>query len=108
MLEIKSSNYVNGKGVFTDSAIPSGELIGIWASTKQIGRLLFQDGMSEPWYESQVLGRYVNHSDSPNTEVRINGDSLFLYSTGIEANCEITVDYSNSENLIGYKANINF
>lgn len=27
---------------------------------------------------------------------------------GIEANCEITVDYSNSENLIGYKANINF
>ena len=44
----------------------------------------------------------------PNTEVRLNGDSLFLYSTGIEANCEITVDYSNSENLIGYKANINF
>lgn len=58
--------------------------------------------------ESQVLGRYANHSDSPNTEVRLNGDSLFLYSTGIEANCEITVDYSNSENLIGYKANTSF
>ena len=64
--------------------------------------------MSEPWYESQVLGRYANHSDSPNTEFRLNGDSLFLYSTGIEANCEITVDYSNCENLLGYKANINF
>ena len=108
MLEIKQSQLCKGRGVFSDTPLPQGEVVGIWASKSMIGRKLFQKSMKEPWYESQVLGRYTNHSLTPNTEVFLENDNLFLRSKGIKINEEITVNYTILEKLIGYKPNTEF
>lgn len=108
MLEIKQSQLCKGRGVFSDTPLPQGEVVGIWASKSMIGRKLFQKSMKEPWYESQVLGRYTNHSLTSNTEVFLENNNLSLRSKGIKINEEITVDYTVLKDLIGYKANTNF
>lgn len=108
MLEIKQSQLCESNGVFSNTPLPQGEVVGIWASKSTVGRKLFQKSMKEPWYESQVLGRYTNHSLTPNTEVFLENDNLFLRSKGIEINEEITVDYKVLEKLTGYKPNLNF
>lgn len=108
MLEIKKSQLCESNGVYSDIFLQEGEIIGIWASKFPIGRKLIQESMVEPWYESVVLGRYTNHSLTPNTFPKIEGDKIFLYSRGIEPGEEITADYTTLNELIGYSANVNF
>ena len=108
MLEIKQSQLCESNGVFSNTPLPQGEVVGIWASKSIIGKKLFQEGMKEPWYESQVLGRYANHSLTPNTEVFLENDNLFLRSKGIKIDEEITVDYTVLKDLIGYEPNLDF
>lgn len=108
MLEIKQSQLCESNGVFSDTPLPEGEVVGIWASKSTVGRKLFQKSMKEPWYESQVLGRYANHSLTPNTEVFLENDNLFLRSKGIKIDEEITVDYTVLKDLIGYEPNLDF
>lgn len=107
-IEIKDSLYAKGKGTFTVESINKGDVVGVWVSKSPIGRKLIQETMVEPWYESAVLGRYTNHSLTPNTFPKIEGDKIFLYSRGIEPGEEITADYTTLNELIGYSANVNF
>lgn len=108
MLEIKQSQLCESNGVFSDTHLPEGEVVGIWASKSAVGIKLFQEGMKEPWYESQVLGRYVNHSLTPNTVVFLENDNLLLRSKNITVGEEITVDYTVLKDLIGYEPNLDF
>lgn len=108
MLVIKQSSQYESQGVFTDIPIKEGELIGIWVSKQPIGRRLYQEGMKETWYESQVLGRYVNHSETPNTLIQLQEDALVLYSKGISKEEEIIANYLELQKLIGYVPIVNF
>ena len=107
MIEIRESD-INGKGVFATEDIPSGAEIGIWCCTEKRNtvRVLYNEGMSCAWYETAILGRYCNHSNTPNTEMLISENSISLLSKGIMANEEILVDYKWCEMITGYKVDL--
>lgn len=57
------------------------ETIGIWVIDKPMSnksRYLFQKQMSKAWWETDDLGRYCNHSLTPNTIVVFEENQLVL------------------------------
>ena len=89
-----------GKGLVTVDTIFPGTSIGIYLSKNLTpiveGRVLY-DG----WIESSPIGRYVNHSNTPNCNVSLNGKDIFLISNNvIDYNEEITVNYLEVAQLI--------
>ena len=89
-----------GKGLVTEDTIFPGYPIGIYLSKNLTpiveGRVLY-DG----WIESTPIGRYVNHSNSPNCNVSLNGKDIYLISNNvIDYNEEITVNYLEVAQLI--------
>jgi SET domain-containing protein len=103
MIEIKESQ-INGNGVFSTEDIPSGTEIGIWCSTdiSKGVRTLYNEGMSCNWYETAILGRYCNHSLTPNTSVLANENELILVSNGINKDEEIIANYNWATEHTGY------
>ena len=103
MIEIKEST-IHGKGVFATEDITSGTEIGIWCCTdkKNTVRILYNKGMSCVWYETAMLGRYCNHSLTPNTSVIANEKELILISNGISKDEEILVNYNWVTEHIGF------
>ena len=103
MLELRESQ-INGKGVFATEDIPVGTEIGVWCCTdkKNAVRVLYNEGMSCNWYETAMLGRYCNHSLTPNTSVLANENELILISNGISKDEEILTDYNWSTEHIGF------
>ena len=68
-----------GKGVVTLDTIFPGNVVGLYLS-KDLepiteGRVLY-DG----WIESNPIGRYVNHNNSPNCNVSLDGNNISLVS----------------------------
>jgi hypothetical protein len=103
MFELRESD-VNGTGVFATQDIPSGTELGIWCC-KDVSkgvRYLFNEGMECKWYETAILGRYCNHSSTPNTSVTKNNDELILISNGILNGEEILTNYNWATEHIGY------
>lgn len=75
--KVKASS-INGLGVFTIRDMDDNEAIG-WARLQ---------GKRTP------LGRYLNHSDTPNAKMLNHNGHLRVYLLGpLKANREITVDY---------------
>lgn len=101
MLIVKLSQ-IHGFGVFTEKQIRNGEQIGIWVSKNPPGRILYHNGMTNAWFESLLLGRFANHSETANTTPILEENEVILYSNGIEEGDEITVDYLTLSNLIKY------
>jgi hypothetical protein len=103
MFELRQSD-INGTGVFATQDIPSGTELGIWCC-KDISkgvRYLYNEGMECKWYETAILGRYCNNSDSPNTSLIVNEDSLILVSSEILSGEEILAKYTWVTEHIGY------
>jgi len=72
---------IHGKGLFSDRYIYAGEYIGV---------------ASKAGIRSE-LGRYVNHSDNPNTRMEFNDGVMTVYAiTDIEIDTEFTVDYGDN------------
>lgn len=105
--------------------IPVGECIGIWITTYRTlgGRLLYnKETMVDKWYETIDLGRYCNHSNTPNTYTKkdmgffhdipanksVLQNVVWLYSNGVSAGEEIFCDYKECERIIKFPVNINF
>lgn len=89
-----------GKGLVTEDTIFPGSTIGLYLSKNLTpiveGRVLY-DG----WIESTPIGRYVNHSSSPNCNVSLNGNDIYLISNNvIDFNEELTVNYLEVAQLI--------
>ena len=103
MIEIKEST-IHGKGVFATQDIPLNTEIGIWCCTdiSKGVRVLYNGGMSSSWYETAMLGRYCNHSLTPNTSVIANEKELILISNGISKDEEILVNYNWVTEHIGF------
>lgn len=103
MIELRESQ-INGIGVFATQDIPLGTEIGIWCCTdiSKGVRTLYNEGMSCKWYETAMLGRYCNHSLTPNTSVLANKNELILVSNGIAKDEEIVANYNWATEHIGF------
>lgn len=76
-IEIKESN-IEGKGCFTKAMIKKGHDVGV----ARIG------------LNRTILGRYVNHSFSPNTTCEVKNNSIyFIAINDIDKDEEISIDY---------------
>lgn len=108
MFELRQSE-INGNGVFCTQDIPLGTEIGIWCCTdiSKGVRTLYNEGMSCNWYETEILGRYCNHSLTANTSLVINEDELILVSNGISKDEEILTDYNWVTEHIGFIVDTN-
>ncbi|AWK04724.1 hypothetical protein HYN56_11015 [Flavobacterium crocinum] len=102
----------NNIKITANSNIESDEYIGIWVTdkpTSKNSRYLFQKQMSKSWWETDDLGRYCNHSNSPNTNITYQAEKLELKAIRqITKHEEILVDYRKLKELIGFIPNLNF
>ncbi len=94
---IKKESGIDQIGVFVEKDYSPGETIGIYV-TSDINselrcRYLSDVNMDKTWYETKILGRWVNHSETPNTTVVMNPNEIILKSKGISKDEEITVNY---------------
>lgn len=101
--ESNSFDVVNtlkkGYSLISKKNIKKGDKVGTLLSTtpSKNGREV-QEGL----YETNVIGRYINHSSKPNTEARKDGKEVVLYSIkDINEGDEILVDYSTIEKMLG-------
>lgn len=94
------------------SDIDRDELIGIWVThkpTSKDSRYLLQKQMSKSWWETDDLGRYCNHSNTPNTYVSYHSDKLELKAIReIKEQEELLVDYRKLTEIIGFIPDLNF
>ncbi|WP_347049434.1 SET domain-containing protein [Flavobacterium olei] len=109
--KINREDLTNIKITAIEDILPN-ESIGIWVSTIPMGnksRYLFQCNMPKKWYETDDLGRYCNHSPTPNTVVDKIHDNLELTARiTILSGMEIFVDYKQITEHTGYIPDINF
>ena len=86
--------------------IAENEIIGVWVTDKPLSkksRYLFQPHMTKKWWETDDLGRFCNHSLTPNTTVIPYPDRLLLKaSRQIQNNEEIVVDYREITRFTDY------
>jgi len=83
-LKIKDSK-IQGKGVFIDKGIDKGVVIGLSHTNEQ---------------PSTDLGRYHNHSETPNSEnIKIGSDRFIVSLKPLKKGEEITVDYRKQPEL---------
>ena len=94
LLTIQDST-IQGKGLFTESDIPKGEIICL------IGDRLKKD-RTDNWITN--WGHSINHNSYPNTEVIHKGDKYFIKSTrDIKSGEEITTDYNGIPSIFNKK-----
>jgi SET domain-containing protein len=104
--ESNSFDVVNtlkkGYSLISKKNIKKGDKVGVVLSTtpSKKGRDI-HDG----WYETDMIGRYINHSGKPNTKLKKNGKEVLLYATqDINGGDEVTVHYGDVEKLLGAKS----
>lgn len=94
---------LKGYSLFTKKNIDEGRRIGklLTKEAGEIGRKI-----NEELYETDLIGRYINHSYDPNSKVEIIDGEFYLNSIkSISEGDEITVDYSEVEDLLGVNRN---
>lgn len=80
-----AESSIHGVGIFASKEIPAGYDFGI----THIADKRFPDG-----YIRTVMGSYVNHSFTPNTQMYEEADTIRMKTIAhIGVNDEITVDY---------------
>ena len=93
--------------------ISKGDLIGDWITYMPVSkccRFLTQRSMGHNvWWETPDIGRYANHSYTPNTDVVFDSERLTLFANiEIKIGDEIMVNYRETERYIGYITNLDF
>lgn len=109
--KINKEDLTNIKITATQDILPN-ESIGIWVIDKPMSansRYLFQNHMPKKWWETDDLGRYCNHSLTPNSIVCLHNDKVELKAkTLIQNGTEILIDYRAITECIGYIPDLNF
>lgn len=101
---LRVGKSATGFGIFAGEDIPSGKfLLEYWGEVVKTekadeigGRYLFdlENGKTILGGTRKNIARYCNHSCKPNTEVRVKGSRVYLYSIKrIKAGDEVTWDY---------------
>ena len=95
LLTIQDST-IQGKGLFTESDIPKGQIICL------IGDRSIREKNSDNWITK--FGHSINHNSYPNTEVIHKGDKYYLKSIeDIKSGEEITTDYEEIPSVFNKK-----
>jgi len=90
-----------GKGVIVQTNFKKGDKIGklISKTPNKIGRKLKRTA-----HETDVLGRYSNHSSNPNTKYDMrDGEVYLIASRDIDKGEELLINYKKLENLLGMR-----
>ncbi len=114
LLRVRKSS--SGLGLFAEEEIPKGRFVIEYHGTlmsdekaqKIGGRYLFEleNGNTIVGTMRSNTARYANHSCKGNTEVRIKGNRVFLFSTKkITSGDEITFDYGQEYHDVYIKPN---
>ena len=95
-----------GIGIITSEVIKKDECIGTYLenppSTSEIVRHIYNG-----WFETPLLGRYVNHNINPNCKLTKTDNSLKLISKcNILENQEITINYFDVIDLLKIPSDI--
>jgi len=92
---------IKGYSLFSKKNLQEGQRVGKLLTKKsgEIGRKL-----NEEFYETDMIGRYINHSFRPNTLAKLHEGEYYLFATQkINQGDEITVDYSTIEEMLGFE-----
>ncbi len=102
MYEVSDSDLGTKKGIIATQDIPLGSDIGVWVTNdpSKAYRYLVRG----KWWETAELGRYCNHSDSPNTDYKVENGELVIVSKGIQKGDEILVSYWWCKKETGFKS----
>ena len=88
-----------GMSLFSKNDISKGDTVG-----KLLSKTPSKNGreVQEDLYETNIIGRYINHSSKPNTKPKMKGGEVFLVCTkNIKEGDEVTLDYSEVEKMLG-------
>ena len=91
-----------GMSLFSNKDVKKGEEVGkLLSKTKTLnGRPIWQ--IEEKLWETDVIGRYINHSSKPNTKAIVRDGEVFLIAVrDINKDEEITINYSSIEKMLG-------
>jgi len=91
-----------GMSLFSNKDVKKGEEVGkLLSKTKTLnGRPIWQ--IEEKLWETDVIGRYINHSSKPNTKASVRDGEVFLTAVrDINKDEEITINYSSIEKMLG-------
>ena len=90
-----------GYSLFSKKEINKNEEIGKLISKTQKNN---ERELSKGFFETNIIGRYINHSNNPNTKAKSKNDEYFLVSIKhIKKDQEITIDYGLIEKILGVK-----
>ena len=95
-----------GKGVIVQTNFKKGDEIGklISKTPNKIGRKIKRTS-----HETDVLGRYSNHSSNPNTKYDMrDGEVYLIASKDIDKGEELLINYKKLENLLGVRPGLFF
>jgi hypothetical protein len=95
-----------GKGVIVQTNFKKGDEIGklISKTPNKIGRKIKRTS-----HETDVLGRYSNHSSNPNTKYDMrDGEVYLIASRDIDEGEELLINYKKLENLLGMRPGLFF
>jgi SET domain-containing protein len=90
-----------GKGVIVQTNFKKGDEIGklISKTPNKIGRKIKRTA-----HETDVLGRYSNHSSNPNTKYDMrDGEVYLIASRDIDKGEELLINYKKLENMLGMR-----
>lgn len=89
-----------GIGVISTILIPKNSVVGNYFENPPTHSKLVSH-IYNGWFETPILGRYLNHSEIPNCDVSLKSDRLELISNkDILPNQEITVNYFDVANIL--------
>ena len=90
-----------GKGIIVQTNFKKGDEIGklISKTPNKIGRKIKRTA-----HETDVLGRYSNHSSNPNTKYNMrDGEVYLIASRDIDKGEELLINYKKLENMLGMR-----
>ena len=90
----KAESDVHGYGLFSDTPIYKGELVGKFSILPAVYNTKFSIWFDDDHFRATNILKYSNHSSNPNAEV--NGDTLELIAiSDIPAHSEIFWHYGS-------------
>lgn len=97
----KTSSIVHkGVGIVASKEIKEGTFLGVYFK-KDIELIKDCSYVFNGWIETYPLGRYLNHSFSPNLSFEITNCEVQLYTNiAVSRETELTVDYLKLKNLL--------
>ena len=87
-----------GMSLFSNRDVKKGEEVG-----KHLSKTKTLNGRQiDNFWETDVIGRYANHSSKPNTKAIVRDGEVFLIAVrDINKDEEITINYSSIEKMLG-------